>query len=96
MWEVENEPYLPYGIVRLCCQYSIEIALVRALDSHPILVTDSGNFHLGDGGASWGYIWDHDVSYRVQSILGQITYPIPQNAKQTFTLGRRKKTTHRY
>lgn len=49
MWQVENEPFWPFGI----CKYDIkretvkkEVALVRSLDSRPIIIQDSG-----EGGA---------------------------------------------
>lgn len=44
-WQVENEPFFPFGpdcgIVRFGL-YRAEVALVKSLDSRPVLVTDSG------------------------------------------------------
>jgi hypothetical protein len=44
MWEVENEPFWPFGV---CTKTSMdvlknEVTLVRGLDSRPILIQDSG------------------------------------------------------
>ncbi|MEK7660250.1 MAG: beta-galactosidase [Patescibacteria group bacterium] len=91
MWEVENEPYLPYGD---CPDYAVElldeeIALVRALDSHPILVTDSGELSFWVMAARRGDIFGTTMYRTVYNrFFGQITYPIPPEffrIKQTFT-----------
>ena len=45
MWQVENEPFLPFGKCLLLTkkELSDEVALVKGVDSsHPILVADSG------------------------------------------------------
>ena len=58
MWQVENEPFFPFGI----CQKSItrdvvkqEVEIVRSLDGRPIIIQDSGEggywlptYKLGD------------------------------------------------
>ncbi|MDO8513088.1 MAG: DMT family transporter [bacterium] len=46
-WQVENEPYLPFGICPKINRKSLneEISLVRKLDpSHPVLLTDGGEW----------------------------------------------------
>ena len=53
-WQVENEPFLPY--FGICPEpdpgfLDEEIALVRSLDSRPIVVTDSGELSLWVGAA---------------------------------------------
>jgi len=69
MWQVENEPFFPFGI----CDSAItkkslkeEIAVVRGLDSRPILVQDSGeggfwypSYKMGDylGISMYRKIW---------------------------------------
>lgn len=46
MWQVENEPFLPFGICRKSFKYKdlkAEVELVRSLDEkHPFITTDSG------------------------------------------------------
>lgn len=44
MWQVENEPLLAFGVCPPADPVFLaqEIALVHSLDSHPVLVTDSG------------------------------------------------------
>jgi hypothetical protein len=45
MWQVENEPFLPFGNCQLLTKQELkdEIALVKGIDkNHPVLVADSG------------------------------------------------------
>jgi len=45
MWQIENEPFFPFGDCALDIKWSVlkkEIALARSLDSRPILTQDSG------------------------------------------------------
>lgn len=45
MWQVENEPYFPFGDCAFDIKWDVlqqEIGIVRSLDSRPILVQDSG------------------------------------------------------
>ncbi|NTV30368.1 hypothetical protein HGA91_00105 [candidate division WWE3 bacterium] len=45
MWQVENEPFFPFGNCALDIKWDVlnhEIGIVRSLDSRPILVQDSG------------------------------------------------------
>jgi hypothetical protein len=91
MWEVENEPYLPYGD---CPNYDRslldeEIAIVRSLDNRPIMVTDSGELSVWVMAAKRGDIFGTTMYRTVHNrFFGQITYPIPPGffrIKQTFT-----------
>lgn len=74
-WQVENEPYLALFAHEHCGDLDEdflkeEIALVRSLDSRPILLTDSGNlgmwlspYRLGDafGTSMYLYFWNPEV-----------------------------------
>lgn len=91
MWEIENEPYLPYGD---CPDYDRslldeEIALTRSLDSRPIMVTDSGELSVWVMAAKRGDVFGTTMYRTVHNrFFGQITYPIPPGffrIKQTFT-----------
>lgn len=46
MWQVENEPFLPFGVCRKSFNYKdlkAEVDLVKSLDNkHPLITTDSG------------------------------------------------------
>jgi len=79
-WEVENEPFLSFGE---CPKLDVklldeEIALVRQLDSRPIILTDSGELSLwvraakrADifGTTMYRWVWNQQ--------LGSYKYPIP-------------------
>ena len=81
MWQVENEPFLPFGE----CVYSPgsvidrEIALVRSLDSsRKILVTDSGEISTWLRAARRGDIFGTTMYRRVvNKYFGYIDYHLP-------------------
>ena len=79
-WEVENEPFLPFGE---CPSVDVslldsEIALVRKLDSRPILITDSGELSFWVRAASRGDIFGTTMYRWVwNQYLGSYKYPIP-------------------
>lgn len=74
-WQVENEPYLSAFAYEHCGELDEaflkeEIALVRSLDSRPVLVTDSGNLGTWTGPYSNGdafgtslymYFWNPEL-----------------------------------
>ena len=79
-WQVENEPFLPFGeCPRLDIKFlDKEIDLVRDLSNKPVVITDSGEFgtwlpaaRRADifGSTLYRYVWNR--------IFGYITYPIP-------------------
>ena len=91
-WQVENEPFLPFGE---CPPLDVEffdseIALVRKLDSgHPVVITDSGELSMWVRAAKRADIFGTTM-YRTiyNKRVGQFTYPLPPNffrAKRTFT-----------
>ena len=91
MWEVENEPYLPYGD---CPNYDLtlldeEIAIVKSLDTRSIMVTDSGELSIWVRAARRGDIFGTTMYRTVHNkFFGQIKYPIPKEffrLKQTLT-----------
>ncbi|MDO8561191.1 MAG: beta-galactosidase [bacterium] len=79
-WQVENEPFLPFGG---CTDYDkyfvdVEISRVKSLDSRPVIVTDSGELSL------WAQAYKRaDVfgttMYRTVSIkfIENFKYPLP-------------------
>ncbi|MDO8600123.1 MAG: beta-galactosidase [bacterium] len=80
MWQVENEPYLPFGECPLFLPgvFEKEIALVKSLDSRPVLLTDSGELSI------WAQTYRRaDVfgttMYRTiwNTWTGTFTYPLP-------------------
>lgn len=88
MWEVENEPYFPYGE----CKYprweflKSEVALVRSLDNRPILIQDSGEgglwfrtYALADylGISMYRRIW-YDFWGVLLGKFVFFTYPLPE------------------
>lgn len=79
-WQVENEPFLRFGdCPRLRTRFlDQEIALVRGLDTKPVVVTDSGELSLwvptakrSDwfGTTMYRHIWNRWTGY--------LTYPLP-------------------
>ncbi len=83
MWQVENEPYFNYGFD--CAPishafFSKEVALVRSLDSRPVVATDSG-----EKGAWLSIAWSGadvfgSTLYRTVFQGNQnryVTYPLP-------------------
>lgn len=93
MWQVENEPYLRYFADGSCGEFDEaflheEIALVRSLDSRPIMQTDGGNFgtwigayHAGDvfGTSMYLYFWRPDVG-AFRTVLPAAYYHAKSNA----------------
>lgn len=92
MWEIENEPFLPYGH---CPEYDRqfideEIAVVHELDpTRPILVTDSGELSVWVLAAKRGDVFGTTMYRTVYNrYFGQFEYPIPPwffRSKQTLT-----------
>jgi len=79
-WQVENEPFLNFGD---CPPLDVglldsEIALVKSLDSRPIIVTDSGELSLWVWAAKRGDIFGTTM-YRLvwQDKVGSYKYPLP-------------------
>lgn len=79
-WQVENEPFLPFGE---CPAFDVnlldeEIALVKKLDSRPIIITDSGELSLWVRAAKRGDIFGTTLYRWVwNQYLGSYKYPIP-------------------
>lgn len=81
-WQVENEPFFPYG--PNCgsvsqSQFSKELALVKSLDNRPIVVTDSGEkgawIHVAwVGGDIFGSTMYREVHHHKK---GYVKYSIP-------------------
>lgn len=87
-WQVENEPFLPFGI---CPAFDAsfleeEVALVKQIDpSRPILLTDSGELSLWIGAASRGDEFGTTLYRDIYSknVGGYFTYPIGPNFFRT-------------
>lgn len=83
-WQVENEPFLRFGI---CPKFDVnfleeEIALVKRLDpSRPILLTDSGELSLWYGAASRGDEFGTTLYRNIYSkkVGGYFEYPVGPN-----------------
>jgi len=83
-WQIENEPFLSFGI---CPKFDVhfleqEIALARSLDpSRPILLTDSGELSLWYGAASRGDEFGTTLYRDIYSkhVGGYFEYPIGPN-----------------
>lgn len=79
-WQVENEPFLSFGV---CPKLDVklldeEIALVKKLDSRPIIITDSGEFSLWVSAAKRSDIFGTTLYRRIwHEYLGFFEYPIP-------------------
>lgn len=81
-WQVENEPFLPFGECSLWPKESLaeEIDLVRSLDpDRPILVTESGELSMWWRIAPYGDLVGVTMYRRVWSDVFEryITFPIP-------------------
>lgn len=81
-WQVENEPYLKY--FGLCPPldeklFKKEIALVRSLDSRPILITDSGELSFWVNSSRAGGDILGSTLYRVvyNPIIGYVNWFVP-------------------
>lgn len=79
-WQVENEPTLTFGVCPAPDEKLLrqEVAIVKKLDSRPVIVTDAGErgwwitaIKSGDifGTTLYRTVWDQ--------YLGRMTYPIP-------------------
>ena len=84
MWQIENEPYFKYGPdcpVVSSALYKKEIALVKKLDSRPVVATDSGEkgFWLPLGYSGGADILGSTLYRTVYSDKrnGYLTYPLP-------------------
>ncbi len=82
VWQVENEPLFGFGenCTRIAKDFlSKEIALVKSLDSRPVLVTDSGEIGRWVPAASTGGDLFGATMYRVvqNRVTGYIKYPLP-------------------
>lgn len=79
-WEVENEPFLKFGE---CPSLDVklldkEIALVRRLDSRPVIITDSGELSIWIPAAKRADIFGTTLYQWVwHKWLGTYKYPIP-------------------
>jgi len=79
-WQVENEPFLPFGE---CPAFDVnlldeEIALVKKLDNRPVVITDSGELSLWVRAASRGDIFGTTMYRWVwNELAGSYKYPIP-------------------
>ncbi len=82
-WQVENEPFLPFGEGECALSGKMlleaEMALVKSLDPHhPILVTDSGEIGPWFRAAKHGDIFGTTMYRRVHNdTLGNFEYPLP-------------------
>jgi hypothetical protein len=79
-WQVENEPFLHFGICKKADKKLIEaeIAAVQSLDpGRKILLTDGGEFGDWYRAAKRGSIFGTTLYRKVYSrVFGQLTYPI--------------------
>lgn len=79
-WQVENESFLPFGeCPKLDAQFlDKEIALVKKLDSRPIVLTDSGELSVWVPAAGRADIFGTTMYRWVwNQYLGSYKYPIP-------------------
>ncbi|OIQ03084.1 MAG: hypothetical protein COZ86_03160 [Candidatus Moranbacteria bacterium CG_4_8_14_3_um_filter_41_13] len=87
-WQIENEPFLPFGI---CPPFDVhfleqEVAFAKATDaSRPILLTDSGELSLWYGPASRGDEFGTTMYRDIYSknVGGYLRYPIGPNFFRT-------------
>lgn len=87
-WQIENEPFLPFGI---CPPFDVhfleqEVVLVKTLDtSRPVLLTDSGELSLWYGAASRGDEFGTTMYRDIYSkkVGGYFTYPVGPNFFRT-------------
>lgn len=94
-WQVENEPYLNAFANEHCGDLDEafllkEIALVRSLDSRPLLITDSGNLGTWTGPYSNGdafgtslymYFWNPELG-QFKTKLPALVYRLKERAMQ--------------
>lgn len=87
-WQIENEPFLPFGI---CPPFDVhfleqEVALAKTFDpTRPILLTDSGELSLWYGAASRGDEFGTTMYRDIYSkhVGGYFRYPIGPNFFRT-------------
>ena len=86
MWQVENEPFLNFGECRRRTveEMQSEIAVVKAIDSRLVLITDGGELGLWKPAANLGDVFGTTMYRRVYPkiigpIFGLIDYPITPN-----------------
>jgi hypothetical protein len=88
MWQVENEPFWPFGICEKTDKKVVEneIKIVRSMDSRPIIVQDSGEggfwfptYKMGDylGISMYRKFW-YDFWGRLLNKSFYVQYPIAQ------------------
>ncbi len=79
-WQVENEPYLAYGICPEAQEADVarEVALVRSLDDRPVVMTVSGELQRWGPTADQADVLGFSV-YRVtwDKLVGYFRYPLP-------------------
>lgn len=79
-WQVENEPFLPYGICPApdVDEIAREVDLIRSLDDRPILMTASGELQRWGPTARQSNVLGVSV-YRVtwNPRIGFVRYPLP-------------------
>ena len=86
MWQVENEPFLFFGK----CQgrpdgyLGREVALVKSLDSRPVVTTDGGETGIWWRAAPYGDVFGSTMYRRVYPVsigryVGVVDYPITPN-----------------
>ena len=102
-WQVENEPFLPFGI---CPPFDVEffekeVALLKSLDTeHPLLVTDSGELSLWFRAAKRGDVFGTTMYRRVENrYFGNIDYNLPPEffrLKEAFSRFMAKKPDQKY
>lgn len=79
-WQVENEPFLKFGECPIFDQefFNNEIKLVKIIDKHPVIITDSGEFGAWRRAAPLGDIFGTTLYRSVyHHILGYTKYPLP-------------------
>lgn len=79
-WQVENEPFLPFGECVLFSKEFLdeEIAVVRQISDKPIIVSDSGEFGTWFGAAKRADIFGSTLyRYAWTKSIGYYTYPLP-------------------
>lgn len=97
-WQVENEPFLT-GFSRSACGpldknfLEKEIALVRKLDSRPVLITDSGEigdwfraYSRGDifGTSLYLYIWPKSIGFPIRYPVTPAFFRVKHNIVRLF------------
>ncbi len=79
-WQIENEPFLPFGECSLLDKNILdeEIVLVRGLSNKPIIITDGGEFGIWLSSAKRSDIFGSTLYRHVyKKPIGYFTYPLP-------------------